>query len=204
MKIHDFPLAPNPRRVRTYLKEKGLEIEFALVNLIEGQHKSEAFLAMNPLGSVPVLELDDGSFLSESLAIIEYFEELHPEPTMWGETPIERARARRLERLAELGALNRTARWVHATNSPLPTVKPNPELARQLREELETYQALLNRELEGRPFLAGDRPTVGDCTLFAAFSFGGMRDLDLGEGYPELARWFAAFSQRPSTEVAFP
>ncbi len=201
MKIHDFPFAPNPRKVRTYLGEKGLAMAFELVNLPAGDQRSERFLAMNPMGNTPVLELDDGSFLTESLAIIEYLEELHPDPPMWGETPLQRARARRLERIAELGVLSRVARYVHAVGSPLPNRAPDPALAKALLEELPQPLAILDAELRGREFLAGDLPTVGDCTLFAACEFGRFRQLEPERGFPELERWYAAFRERPSTKL---
>jgi glutathione S-transferase len=201
MKIHDFPFAPNPRKVRTYLGEKGLEMEFETVNLIQGDQRSERFLAMNPMGNTPVLELDDGSFLAESLAIIDYLEELHPEPPMWGDTLIERARARRLERIADLGVQGRVSRYVHAVGSPLPGKEPDPAQAAQMLEELPLPLGILDAELRGRTFLAGDRPTVGDCTLFAACEFGRFRELEIERGYPEIERWYAAFRERPSTKM---
>jgi len=204
LKIHDFPLAPNPRRLRVYLKEKGIEVPFELVNLLTGEQHSEAFLAKNPLGKTPVLELDDGSYLTESLAIIEYFEELRPDPTMWGDTAEERAQARRLDRIADAGLLSRVARWLHATKSPLPGVEPDPAVADKMWSEIPTYLERLDAELRGREFLAGPRPTVGDCTLFATLAFARFREVELEQGYEELARWYAAFSARPSTEVAFP
>lgn len=139
MKIHDFPMAPNPRKLRVYLKEKGIEIPFAMVNLVHGEQKSPEFLEMNPLGNTPVLELDDGSFLTESLAIIEYLEELHPEPSMWGATPLERAKARRLERIADVGLLSRVARWLHASGSPIPGIEPDPAMANKMNEEIPKY-----------------------------------------------------------------
>src|ERR1051325_12136801 len=105
MKIYDFVGAPNPKKVRVYLAEKGLEIPCVQVNIVTGENRTPEFLKKNPLGGLPVLELDDGSFLSESLAIIEYFEELHPDPPMIGKTPLERARVRPLARIAELGGL---------------------------------------------------------------------------------------------------
>ena len=100
MKLYDFPFAPNPRKVRIYLAEKGLSVPLVPVNLVKGEQHAPEFLAKNPLGALPVLELDDGTILTESLAIIHYFEELHPEPAMIGTTPLERARVRRLEQIA--------------------------------------------------------------------------------------------------------
>jgi len=119
VKLYYFPVAPNPTKVRIYLAEKGLEVEQVRVNLVEGEQKSPEHLARNPFGKLPVLELDDGTYLTESLAIIELFEELHPDPPMLGSTPLERARVRMLERVADLGVLIPVARIIHATRSPL-------------------------------------------------------------------------------------
>ena len=94
MKLYVFPVAPNPTKVRSYVAEKGIEIEQVMVNLREGAQRRPEFLAKNPLGGLPVLELDDGTHLTESLAIIEFLEEQHPHPPMIGTTPLERARVR--------------------------------------------------------------------------------------------------------------
>lgn len=207
MKIHDFPFAPNPRKLRTYLGEKGIEIPFVLVKLAAGEQKTSDFLAMNPLGNTPVLELDDGTFLTESLAIIEYLEELHPEPPMIGSTPLQRARVRRLERIAEIGVLLPAVRYVHNTNSPMPNIRAIPGVAEAALEDLALPLGVLDREVGDHPFIAGDRPTVADCTLFAAFEFAKFAELqlgDVGEGLPNLKRWHAAFLQRPSAQVSFP
>ncbi|MBW2395557.1 MAG: glutathione S-transferase family protein [Deltaproteobacteria bacterium] len=207
MKIHDFPFAPNPRKLRTYLGEKGIEIPFVLVNLVNGDQKKPEFLAKNPLGNTPVLELDDGTCLTESLAIIEYLEELHPDPPMIGETPLERARVRRLERIAELGVVSAVARYVHGTKSPLPGIEANPAVAKAALESLAAPLEVLDLETADRPFIAGSRPTIADCTLFAGFEFAKFAGLELGDvaaGFPNLKRWHAAFSQRPSTRVSFP
>src|SRR5215470_19985113 len=109
MKLNVFAGAPNPRKVLVYLKEKGLDIPLETVDLMSGQNRTPEFLKKNPLGGLPVLELDDGSYLTESLAIMEYLEELHPNPPMLGTTPLERARVREIERIIELGVLGRIA-----------------------------------------------------------------------------------------------
>src|SRR5262244_3673855 len=107
MKIYDFAGAPNPKKLRVYLAEKGINVPMEQVDIISGQNRQPEFLKKNPMGGLPVLEMDDGSHLSESLAIMEYFEELHPEPPMIGKTPQERAHVRALERIADLGVLGR-------------------------------------------------------------------------------------------------
>ena len=199
MKLYDFPLAPNPRRTRIYLAEKGLEIPRVAVDLRAGEQRSAEFLAKNPHGSLPVLELDDGTLLTESGAIIEYLEELHPEPPMLGRTPLERAKTRRLERLCEIAVLFRVGRFVHATLAPLPGAKPNPPLAEWVKGELPRGLAVLEREVG--EFVAGERVSVADCTLFAAFEFARVAGLALEDGHPRLGAWYARFAQRPSARA---
>ena len=200
MKIYDFPFAPNPRKLRVYLAEKGLQIPFETVNLVNGEQHGEAFRAMNPMGGVPVLVLDDGTVLTESLAIIEYLEELHPEPPMIGTTPLERALVRRLERICEMGVLGRVARYVHNSDSPLPGVTGEPAIAAQMVEELPKPLAVLEAEMGDREFVAANHPTIADCTLFAASEFARFGGLDLFERFPGLARWRDAFAKRPSAQ----
>jgi len=198
MKLYDFPFAPNPRKLRVYLAEKGIEIPRVTVNIVKGEQQTPEFLAKNPMGGLPVLELDDGTCLRESLAIIEYFEELHPEPPMIGTTPQERARVRALERTADLGVLMGVARVLHNTHSVLPGRVPNPDVAAVARRDLEKPAGFLDATLaDGRHFVAGERPSIADCTLFAAFEF--ERLGALGIAWPaRLARWYERFRERPS------
>jgi glutathione S-transferase len=197
VKLYYFPVAPNPTKVRIYLAEKGLEVEQVRVNLVEGEQKSPEHLARNPFGKLPVLELDDGTYLTESLAIIELFEELHPDPPMLGSTPLERARVRMLERVADLGVLIPVARIIHATRSPL-GLPPVPEIAAAERSQLPKALEVLDAKLEDRPFLAGERPTLADCTLAAAFGFARFGQVEIDSGFAHLARWSAEFEARPS------
>lgn len=197
MKLYTFQVAPNPTKVNVYLAEKGIQVPKQLVSLIEGQQKSPEFLARNPRGKLPVLELDDGSCVCESLAIIEYFEELHPEPPMWGRTPEERAHARALERLCDVGVLIPLARYVHSTNSPL-GLPPNPEVAAEAWQSAEQTLRILEARVGTGPFLAGDRVTVADCTLHAAFGFARFRDVKVPPGFANLHRWWERFQRRPS------
>ena len=199
MKLYFFPVAPNPTKVRVYLAEKGLEVPQELVNLREGEHRKPDFLAKNPMGKLPVLELDDGTSLTESLAIIEYFEEIHPEPSMWGDTPAERARARALERHCDIGVLQCLARFVHATNSPL-GLPADPPVAEASRSALEEGLRVLDDKIGEGPFVAGDRVSVADCTLHAALNFGQFFDVKLDSRFGNVTRWWERFRQRPSTQ----
>ena len=200
MKLYAFIVAPNPTRVRLYLAEKAalgtaIELEQVMINLREGEQKLPEHVARNALGKVPVLELDDGSFLTESLAIIEYLEELHPKPPLIGATPRERARVHELERIVETGVLMPIGWIVHSTNSPL-GMAPIPEVSQLFRGVLPSFLEVLEGVLsDGRPFLAGDTPTIADFTLAAAFQFArfGQVEPELSEN---LARWDAAYRDR--------
>jgi glutathione S-transferase len=198
VKLYTFPPAPNPRRLQTYLGEKGLRIPVRVVDLTKGEHRQPEMLARNPMGGLPFLELADGTILSESLAIMEYLEELHPEPPLIGRTPLERALTRRLERICELGVMGRVAKIVHHTRSPLPGVVGIPAVAEQARAELPAVLRILDRELGARPFLAGDRPSIADCTLFGTWEFGRMFGVEPGAEHRNLHRWHDAFVRRPS------
>ena len=203
MKLYVFPVAPNPTRVRLYLAEKReagrpIELEEVRVSLPRSEQKSPEHLARNPFGRLPVLELDDGSFLTESLAIIEYLEELHPEPPLIGRDPVERARVRELERICELGVLLPIAQIVHATRSPL-GLPARPEVASHFREALPRVLELLDAKLaNGRPFLAGAGPSIADFTLAAALQFGRFGGVEIDAPFERLARWDLAYRDRPA------
>ncbi len=201
MKLYGFPVAPNPTKVRLYLAEKAaagspIDHEEVMVNLPKGEQNTPEHLARNPFGAIPVLELDDGTTLIESLAIIEYLEECHPEPPLIGRDPLERARVRELERIAELRVLAPVARYIHATRSPLGR-PPSPEVAAQAREQLPAGLGYLDRVLsDARPFVAGERPTVADCTLAAALQFARFREVEIDPAHRHLARWDREYRKR--------
>ncbi len=201
MKIYDFPFAPNPQKVRVFLAEKGLAIRLVMVDLLKGENRTPEFLAKNPMGSLPVLELDDGTCLTESLAIIEYLDELNPDPPMIGTAPLERARVRELERLAEASIFNRAAKIFFHTSPVFARAHQVPEAAEQAREGLPNALRIMDARVGNRPFVAGDRPTIADCTLFAAFEHARRADMELETGYENLARWYAAFRHRPSADA---
>jgi glutathione S-transferase len=198
VKLYDFFFAPNPRKLRVYLAEKGIEIPKVSVNITQGEQRSPAMLARNPMAGLPVLELDDGTCLRESLAIIEYLEELHPAPPLIGTTPLERARVRALERTADLGLIGNVARVFHNTLSVLPGRVPNPEQAAIARKDLEKPAVYFDGLLaDGRAFLAGERLTIADCTAYAAMEFARTGSLEIA--WPaHLAAWFERFRGRPS------
>jgi glutathione S-transferase len=198
MKMYDFP-APNPQKVRIYAAEKGIPIDYVRVDVMGHQLRTPEMLAKNPLAVVPFLELDDGTVIRESLAIIEYLEELHPEPPMLGRSPLERARVRELDRLAELGLMIELAHYAHNVSPFFADKGPqSPEAAAMAVNVWRKNLAVMDREIGGRPFVAGDRPSVADCTLFATLAFADYVGLKDADGFANIARWRAGFAARPS------
>ncbi|MFN8625846.1 MAG: glutathione S-transferase family protein [Candidatus Binatia bacterium] len=202
MKLYDFAMAPNPKKVRAYLAEKGLNIPIEPVNIAAGETRTPEFLSKNPLGGVPVLELDDGSCLTESLVIIEYLEELRPSPPMIGTSPLERARVRELERIAELAVLQRVG-TIFQNTSPFfaGRIKQSPEAAESARKQLHTALNVLDARIGNHPFVAGDRPSIADCTLLAALEFAEFGQVAIEPSCTNVARWLRAFKQRPSAQA---
>jgi glutathione S-transferase len=201
MKLYDFTHAPNPRKVRVYLAEKGLVLPLVPVDLTTGANRTPEFLAKNPMGSVPVLELDDGSYLTESLAIVQYLEELHPDPPMIGTTPLERARVRELERMIEMSLLSRIARVFLHTSPMFPRAGQISEIAGQARRQLPGALRIVDAAVGTRAFAAGERPTIADCTLLAAWEYARLAGVEIGAEHRNLQRWYRDFSARPSAKA---
>jgi glutathione S-transferase len=199
MKLYVFAGAPNPKRVLVYLGEKKLDIPMETIDIVSGQNRTPEFLRINPLGGVPVLALDDGTHLSESLAIMEYLEELNPNPPMLGKTPLERARVREVERICELGVLSAVATVFQNTHPFMAgRLKQSPDAAANARNRLDFNLKALDARIDGKPFVAGEQPSIADCTLFAALSFAEFAGITLDPAYANLTRWYEHFKQRPS------
>jgi glutathione S-transferase len=202
MKIYDFVGAPNPKKLRAYLAEKGLQVPMEQVNIVSGENRTPEFLKKNPLAGLPVLELDDGSYLTESLAIMEYFEELHPNPPMIGATPLERARVRSLERICELGVLTRVGTIFQNTHPFMAgRVKQSADAAETARTQMAVSLKAIDEKIGTRAFVAGERPTIADCTLLAALEFADFVGVPLDPGFTNVARWYADFRKRPSAQM---
>jgi glutathione S-transferase len=203
MKLHTFVGAPNPKRVHIYLAEKGIELERVDVSILAGETRTESFRNKNPMGGLPVLELDDGSYVSESLAIIEYFEELQPQPPMIGQTALERLHVRELERICEIGVLLRLAQVLQQSHPFFASrYQQNAEVAEGGLKLLHGTLKVLDAKIGDRPFLAGDRVTIADCTLFASLWFAHAMGVAIDlSARPNLTRWNEAFRKRPSAKA---
>ena len=202
MKIYDFVGAPNPKKLRVYLAEKGIDIPREQVNIVSGDNREPEFLKKNPLGGLPVLELDDGSCLTESLAIIHYLEDLHPTPPMIGATPLERARVRELERIVELGVLLPIATYFQNTHPFMAgRLKQSPETAENAKTRLAANLRVVDAAIGTQPFVAGKKPSIADCTLLAALEFAEFAQCPIDSSAQNVGRWYADFKKRPSASA---
>ena len=205
MKLYMVPLAPNPTKVMLYIAERaelGLDmgIEQIVVNTVKGRHKEPAHLVRNPFGTVPTLELDDGSHLVESLAIVESLEDRFPEHGLLGASPEERGRARDVERIIDLKVASAMGQYGHAKNSPLGR-PPNPELAARMEQSLQLPLDYLESLLsDGRPLLLGERASIADCTLQASLQFMRFVEADLFGERQRLRDWDERYRARPAAQ----
>jgi glutathione S-transferase len=199
MKLYSHKQAPNPRRVRVFLAEKGLSVPTEEVDIFQRVNRQPEFLAKNPLGGIPVLELDDGTCIAESVAICRYFEALHPKPALFGETPLEQATIEMWNRRIELVLLNSIGMvWIHGHPLTAALIKQVPENVAPAKARAAEFFALLDRELGSRAFIAGPRISVADVTALCAIDFGRFIELHADPALGNLARWYKEMSARPS------
>lgn len=199
MKLHGNKVGSNCRRVTIYLAEKGLNIELVEVDVAGGEHKTAQFLTKNPAGLIPVLELDDGSYVPESSAIVEYLEDVHPEPSMRGDTPELRGKVRAVERIASDLAIVAGTMMQHSHPRFASHIKQVPAVAEAMRANVGQQLAVLEKHIGAKPFLVTDRPTIADFTLFSfTQAFRVRMNTVLTEGYPHLSAWYERFEKRPS------
>ncbi len=201
MKIYDRPLAPNPRRLRIFAAEKGLKIPYEMV---EGnRNRQPEFLAKNPAGSLPVLELDDGSCIAESVAICRYLEGLHPEPNLLGRDFKEQAIIEMWSRRIELnlfGPLGRAFWHTDPRFAGLP-IKQFPDYGASQFALAQFQIAWLDAQLKGKEFIAASRMTIADIHGLVAIDFGIRAGLKLAPELKEINRWHSAIASRPSASA---
>lgn len=202
MKIYESRNAPNPRRVRIFLAEKDIQILYDEVDIVKAVNRGEDFRRKNPLGTVPVLELDDGTFISESVAICRYFEELHPQPSLFGSDAKQRALAEMWNRRMEFNILQPIADSFRQRHDFFKgRIRQLPEYADVQRLNAEDGLAWLERELATRRFIAGDQFSIADITALVAIDFGRVSKIGIKPEQPNLARWHAEVSARPSAKA---
>jgi glutathione S-transferase len=202
MKIHESHNAPNPRRVRMFLAEKGIEVPYEEIDIVRAVNRREDFRKKNPLSTVPVLELDDGTCISESVAICRYFEELHPKPPLFGTDAKQRALVEMWNRRMEFNILQPIADTFRQRHDFFKgRIRQLPEYAELQRLNAEDGLAWLNQELGTHRFVAGDQFSIADITAVVAIDFGRVSKIAIKPDQPNLARWHAEVSARPSAKA---
>lgn len=200
MKLFDGGKAPNPRRVRVFLAEKGIEVPVVRVDMGAFEHKQQDVASRNPLQRLPVLELDDGTVLTESVAICRYFEELHPEPALFGRGALGKALVEMWQRRIELNLflpVGFAFRHIHPAMKTW-EVPQVPEWGEVNKPKALDFLSLLDKELAGREFAAGDAFSIADITGLIAIDFMKPARIAVPEELSNVRRWHAALSARPS------
>jgi len=203
MLLYHDPRAPNPRRVRVFLAEKGVAYDTIEVLIADKAHQTAEFRKKNPIALLPVLELADGRVLRESMAICRYLEETYPEPNLMGADTWERAQIEMWNRHAELELLYPISQIFRNSHKFWEgRIKQAPEFAQIMREHLAERLDWLEGELGKRSYMAGDRFTVADITAMCALDFGKVSGVRIDpETHPNLAAWHKRVSDRPSSKA---
>lgn len=203
MKIYEMKIAPNPRRVRIFLAEKGIQdIEFIELDLQKGDNLSAEFRQKNPLAKVPVLELDDGQIVCETVAICRYFEELHPETPLMGKNALEKAQIEMWQRWIEFYFLVPTGMcFQHSSGYFKDRMTPIKEWGDECGKQVKGFMKHLNRHLENNQFLLGDTFSIADITALCTMDFNRVNRISIADDQTHLKRWYKDVSSRPSAKA---
>ncbi|MBP6876993.1 MAG: glutathione S-transferase family protein [Phenylobacterium sp.] len=203
MKLYGAPMpAPNPRRVRIFLAEKGVDLPETPVDMRKREHKSAEFRAKNSMGQLPALELDDGTCISETVAICRYFEETHPGPPMFGRTAVEKALVDQWIRRVEFAVMMPVGNfWRHAHPFTAALLTQFKDFGESNKETYRGAQKYVDRELEGREFLVGDSYTMADICLLSTVDFAEWIGLPVEDEFANLKAWRERVKARPSADA---
>ena len=199
MRIYDTKTAPTPRRVRIFLAEKGIDMEYVQVDLQGGENLSEPMRKKNPIGKVPILELDDGTCISESDAICMYFEALHGEPYLFGETALQKGQVMMWQRQVEFCLFMQIGMcFQHSTGYFKDRMNPFPEYGKEAGINAVKFLSVLESRLSESEFIAGPNFSIADITALCAIDFARVINIRLDEKHCHLGRWYDAVNARPS------
>ena len=202
MKLYDLKAGLNPRRVRIFLAEKGVTLPTVQVDMKKGENRAAEFLALNPLGTMPVLQLDDGTILTESIAICRYIEALHPEPNLFGQSPLEQAQIEMWNRRAEIELMRPLVdQFRHLNPFWKGRVEQIPDYGAAAQVRARDAMAWFDRELAARPYIAGARYTVADITAQCALLLGKGTGMPIPDELQNLGRWWSLVSARPTARA---
>ena len=206
MKVYDTPLAPNPRRVRWFMAEKGItDVDVITLSLMAGEHKTPEYLGKAGLANVPMLELDDGTCITESLAICRYLESLYPEPNLFGRTPIETAVIEMWTRRAEMMVATPLMIGVRHTHPAMAALEQQVPVIGEHNIAAGTRALkLLDPRLAESEWLGADRLTIADIVAFVGLDFGRMIKFRAPEELTHFARWAEAMRVRPAAKAGMP
>ena len=202
MQLHEFNKAPNSRRVHIFMAEKGIEVSRVDVDIFKGENLTPEFRAKNPMGRIPTLELDNGRFISESVAICRYFEETHPDPLLFGTTPESKATIEMWNRRAELNFMMPVAQAFRNLSGTFKDRETCSEEWGQIAkatagEAIEPFELQLGQS----EYLAGDSYSIADITFLVALDFGRGTKMYTEPDGPNVARWYEQLQARPSTRA---
>ena len=200
MKLYEYEPYPSPRRVRMFLAEKGINIPCVQVDVPAGEHRSPEFLSKNPDGVVPLLELDNGNFISETVAISRYFEENYPQPALMGSTAEEKAAVEMWQRRVENSLANTVATYFHHATEGLgePDRYRNKEWGEKNREKAISAMRQLEIQLAKNKFIVGDKFSIADITALCAIDFAAAVNIPIPDECRHLKRWYLEVNQRQS------
>ena len=209
MKLYDFAMAPNARRVRVFAAEKGLEIEKISIDLGKREQMQDAYRAVNPRLAVPALLLDDGTLITESEAICRYLEELHPQPPLFGSGPLGKATVTMWHRRVELeglqavadGARNSIEFFAGRALAGAVDFEQIPALAERGKRRVDLFYDMLEERLATSEFIAGDDYSIADICALVACDFAKVLKIRVGDDRAHLKRWHDAVSARPSASA---
>lgn len=209
MKLYEYTMAPNPRRVRIFLAEKGVEIDTVQVDIPSGENLAAEFRAINPRSLLPTLVLDDGTVIDESVAICRYIEELHPEPPLMGTDAKSKAVIESAQRHMEWDGLLSVADAFRNSNptftdrgiSGSEGVPAIEALVDRGRAATKRFFGALNDTLGESEYVAGDAISIADITAFCVVDFAKWIQIRAGDEHPNLNRWYAEFKARPSSQA---
>jgi glutathione S-transferase len=202
MKLYDAKSAPNPRRVRVFVAEKGMTIPTVEVDLNGRENHTPAFREKNPLGGVPVLELDDGTCIAESVAICRYLEGIQPEPPLMGTDPKDRAVVEMWQRRMELEIFQPIANVFVHTHEWFKGRRPQvPEYGEACRTHVLARLRWLDEVLATRPYVAGERYTIADITALVGIDWGRVTKTRVPAECTSVLRWHELVSNRPSARA---
>ena len=191
--------APNPRRVRIFLAEKGIDLPETRIDMMKREHKSEEHKARNSLGQIPTLVLDDGTAISETVAICRYFEETQPDPPLFGTTPVEKALVDMWVRRIEFQVMNPVGNfWRHAHPRTAALLTQYKDFGESNKATYAGGLKWLNRELEGNPFIAGEAYSMADICALSTVDFADWIGLPIPDELENVKAWHARVTARPS------